>query len=300
MKFMSTLSALSIRVVQPPALPRMGLKIALLAAFTLPAYAGLIIPSSLWGGGSGTVYSNVPNYHGPSLCYLNASVTQCSENISSNLPPPSNPFLDQNTGMANSFGEAIIDAAGAHLLLSGSATGEGNIETTAYVAFGDQIINNTSAPEFYQIGVHVDATLFVRASGSVTFSATGVNTLYQGAGGFGTYQYVNQDSILTGTIAPNSSAYWNVVMQGDVQVSSSPSTLALYGLPSAFVDAGNTLSVTSYSVMDAGGNPVQASDATSASGFALNSISSVPEPASALLFASAALFLALAGKGRFR
>jgi hypothetical protein len=109
---MPTLSALSLRVVQPPALPQIGLRLLLLAAFTLPAYANVIIPSSF---GHAMRRKHI----------IQSSASRLPLTLSS-IRTPERPLV---------LVKAIVDAAGAHLTLSGSASGEGDIQTTAYVGF---------------------------------------------------------------------------------------------------------------------------------------------------------------------
>lgn len=281
-------------------------KLALLAMFALPAHSALVIPPNQWGGGVGQVFADVPNYHGPAFCLLSVSVTSCSENVASNLTP--GPVGDQNIGTATSMGSASVDANGAHMVLTASSSGEGNVDSKASIGFGDTLTNTTGVTEYYQLSFHLDASFFARSSASETFDLD-FSPLYgdvnlasesQITGGSGTYNFINQDfTTPLEAIPANSYTFWQIGLTGEVLESSAAGLQYLAGLPSTYIDAGNTLSVVSYSVMDAGGNPLSASAFTSYAGFDINSVQSVPEPATGALLAGAALIFGIVARKRF-
>jgi hypothetical protein len=281
------------------------LKCAFFSALALPACASIVIPSSEWGGQTGQVFANVPNFYGNPICNLSSSISTCSESIASNLPPQ---FPNYNVGTASGSVTASLDANGAHLTALASSSGEGSTTTTGTAYFYDTETNNTAAPEQFQITFHLDATLFTRSSAVAQLQLdfrTGYNGDYNffqkqlNYGGSGTYDFINQDyTTPLQTIAPNSSLYWSIVLNGTAVESSVAGAQYLGGLPYAFIDAGNTLSMTSFSVFDAQGNPLPTSALASTAGFDYNNVTTAPEPASAALFAGPAILLALCARKR--
>jgi hypothetical protein len=291
-------------------------KLVLLCVLGVPAYGGLIVPPSQWGSGNATghAYVQVPNYIAPipnshtTNCFLTASVSTCSLGINSNVPPDGNPYHDQNSGTSDAYVHATVDGAGAHLKLTADGSGESSASVDGYVGFGDYVTNTTGSTAEFQLGLHLDAFVYGLEAQYVTFSAgfsepngglfLGQASLYNtGAGA----QYSVSQDFLTElvSVAPNSTVYWSVSMSGTLAVASTPNTQYLAGLPYGYVDAGNTLSVTSFAAFDPGGNPIPVSTFSSADGFDYStSATTTPEPGTMSMFCITLGCLALAARKR--
>jgi hypothetical protein len=87
-----------------------------------------------------------------------------------------------------------------------------------------------------------------------------------------------------------------VDLDGNVLAEALPNVQYLGGYAQTFLDAGNTLSMTRFSLFDASGNPLPQSALASGSGYDYTSNTDAPEPASAFLFACAGMLLALASR----
>lgn len=281
---------------------RIVLKFALLSAFALPMYAGFIIPTIEWGSGSGTVFDEVNNYSGPFSCNVTASTANtCTESIASNQPPN---FLHQPDGTASGTVSASTDASGVHLYAEAGTSGTADATVTGYAQIYDTVYNHTNTAETFQLTFHLDGSVYARSSATalldLKFNNTSLLHMEQDNGGAGTYDFVDHDyTTALITVAANSLVNWNLVLSTTVVASSDATLQYLGGLPTATMDAGNTLSFTGISVFDAQGNPVTNSGLTSYAGFdySHSSTSETPEPASLELFAGAVL-LALGVKKR--
>jgi hypothetical protein len=287
-----------VRMFTLPATKKIRYKLVLLCVLGVPAYGGLIVPGSQWGSGNATghAYVQAPNYIAPipnshtTNCFLNATVSTCNLGIASNVAPDGNPYHDQNTGTSDAYVHAVVDGAGAHLKLTADGTGESSASVDGSVFFGDYVTNTTASTAQYQLGLHLDAFVYGLEAGYVTFGAgfsepnggfyLGQASFYNtGAGA----QYSVSQDFLTElvSVAPNSTSYWSVSMSGTLAVASSPNVQYLVGTPYGYVNAGNTLSITSFSAFDAGGNPIPVSTFSSADGFDYSaSTSAAPEPGS--------------------
>jgi hypothetical protein len=276
----------------------------LLPLFTLPAFAGFVIPSAEWGTGLGTVYDNIFNYSGPFMCSLTPSVNTCTKSISSNVSgPPS------NIGSASGTISAYTDVKGAHLYAEAGVSGQANNDITGQAYFGDTVYNNTGTAKQVQFTFHLDASLYSLSSVvdllNLTFNNGSLFQAQLGPGGAGTYDFINQDfTTPVLTVAANSLVNWSLVLSTEVVASSSSSATYLAGLPTGYTDAGNTLSFTGISVFDAQGNPTGNSGLTSYAGFdyssSSTSVSTAPEPATMGLCMSAGFGLLLIGRKRRR
>jgi hypothetical protein len=299
-----------------PATRRIGYKLVLLCVLGVPAYGGLIVPASQWGSANATghAYVQVPNYIAPipnshtTNCFLTATVSACNLSIGTNVQPDGNPYHDQNSGTSSASVHALVDGAGAHLKLTADGTGESSASVDGSVFFGDTVTNTTTAAAQFQLGIHLDAVVYGLEAEYVTFSAgfgepngglyLGQASFYNtGAGA----QYSVDQNFLTEfvSVAPNSSVYWSVIMSGTLAVASSPNVQYLVGTPYGYVNAGNTLSLTSFSAFDPGGNPLPASTFSSANGFDYStSATTTPEPGSMGMLCVGLVFLRLAVKKR--
>ena len=286
-----------------PEVKQIGVRIALLAALALPMYAGFAVPSSEWGPGTGEVDTDVPNYSGPSTCYVGYGTYPgtCTESIASNFPVQN--FVAAN-GVGTSYGtlSASTDVNGVHLFESASGSGNSEENVSGDSGFFDTAVNNTSNPVQLQVTVHLDGQLYSLsdAYGSLQinyFFGYAQNTLFtanQGAGGAGTYDTIDQTfNLPLYTIAAHSSVTWDVELSATLGVYSSAGTTYLAGLPQGSVDASNTLSLTQVLAYDMSGNLLPSSTLTSADGFT-NSVATAPEPSTTALFTGAliAMFLA--------
>jgi hypothetical protein len=289
-------------VQKTSAIHQILVKFALLSAIVLPASASIIIPPNEWGSGIGHVSADVYNYHGPTDCYLSPSVSTCTEDIASNLPPG---FLNSPNGTSSGTVSASVDANGAHVYVAGGASGLGFTTVTGSAGISDTVYNPTATAAQFQLTFHLDGSLFTRSS-AVDLLQLDFNqgTLFQrqlNYGGAGTYDFINQNfTTSVQTVAANSYLNWSIVLSTTVAVQSDPNAQYVAGFPFGAVDAGNTLSLTGISVMDAQGNPLTSSGLTSYSGldYSTSSSSATPEPASAELFGGACILLVLGGYRR--
>jgi hypothetical protein len=282
---------------------RIALKFAIFSACALPVYAGYLIPSIEWGSGTGQVSNNVNNYSGPTSCSLSPSASTCTESIASNQPPN---FLHNPDGSSSGTISASVDGSGAHLYAEAGVSGQADTTVAGYASFYDTVYNPTASAKQFQLTFHLDATLFTRSSTvdqlQLDFSGGNLFQTQLNYGGAGTYSFIDQDfTTAIQTVAANSSRNWQVILSTTVVTDSQGGTQYLAGLPTGYVDAGNTLSFTAISVFDAQGNPVSSSGLTSYAGFdySTSSTSATPEPASAGLLAIAAVALMMAG-GKLR
>ncbi len=279
-------------------------RVALLVTAALPAFGGYIIPVSQRGAGLASLTLNIPNYTDPggqSSCSLSTSgsATGCTLSIISNDRPS---YLVPQTGTSSGTLSAYTDAKGGHIVESGSGSGSSQENATAQVSFGDTEVNNTSSAEKFQITFHLDAEFYTLSTAFEQIQLTyfeGFNQVQifsqmQNGGGSGIYTYIHQD-ITTPivTVAANSSFSWSIDMTGTLFAESASGTIYPAGLPQGLLDAGNTLSMTQFSVFDLSGNALPQSALTSSNGFDYTSSANAPEPASLGLAAAGLAMVAL-------
>ena len=279
-------------------------KLALLPLFTLPAFAGFIIPQSEWGTGQGTVYDNIYNYSGPFTCSLTPSLSTCTESIASNQPPG---FLNSPNGTASGTVSASTDAKGIHLYAEAGVSGQANNDITGSASIYDTVYNNTSTAKQVQYTFHLDALMYSLSTVNdflgLTFNQGNLYQKQLTVGGAGTYYSVNQDfTTPVLTVAANSYVNWSLVLSTEIVASSIAGAQYPAGLPTGYIDASNTLSFTGISVFDAQGNPTANSGLTSWAGFdystSSTSAAAAPEPATFGLMGCAGLMVVLVATRR--
>lgn len=278
---------------------RLSLLALMLSVPAVPMYAGLVVPQSQWGNTQGGISMLIQNYTGPSDFSIGTSgPSTVTATIASNHAPNSlTPYNGQTTGTVTSY----VDQNGAHVYAEGSATGEASVSITAHSGFSDTLYNNNNYAVQFQLGFHLDATLYTMSSARDTIGLNFYQNGYflenfvsdQILNGAGTYDIINQNFVTqTYTIAPNSSFIWGIDLAAFVGVSSRGDRTYLAGVPYGYLDALNTLSLSSMQAFDTDGNQLSNSVLTSGSGFQY-SATAAPEPATWIFSGSALTALLL-------
>jgi hypothetical protein len=272
----------------------------------------LVIPTDLQGQGAEQIVGNVGfgnNY--PPQCYSGFGSPQIGPTCTlSEVGKAGFP----NQGAMSGTATAYQDAAGLHALVDLGASGTETSYAEAISYYTDTITNNTFANASFQLAFHVDATLTATGSGAYSwlevqfwdgqpgsdfdeFGGPGADPGLQNWGYSGNVG-VNLDALTNSiTLAPGASYTFSLSLDADVNTIQEPGTVAIGGPPTASVDALNTLTITSFSAQDSLGNPLPASDFSSADGADYSSIdtSTAPEPGTFVLCGG---FLVLLGVRR--